>query len=54
MTWNAIAQQSTTYSAVNTDLFNGYVFVDYVVSDYILESDAWTVISQVSSTWTAA
>ena len=53
MTWNTVTAVSTTYNELS-ELANGYVLVGYVLDDYILGSDAWNEISQVSSIWTAA
>lgn len=54
-TWVDASDAATTWS---TDaLEHGYVFVDYVLDDYVLGyelSGPWTEVSDVSTTWTTA
>ena len=49
--WTGTASASGDYAEF--DLFNGYVDVGYVVADYI-DTEVWTVLDDVSTTWSAA
>jgi len=51
-TWTEVTQASTSFDSSLSDLANGYVFVDYVIDDYILGSDLWAVVSPASTVWT--
>lgn len=53
MTWSVVPSVSTTYS-LPSDEENNYVVAGYVENGYIDGAQIWTVVDDVSTTWSAA
>jgi hypothetical protein len=50
MTWSVIASVSTAFAEAGGGE-NGYVLAGYMVQDYIEGGLLWTVVSDVSTSW---
>lgn len=49
-TWAEVAGASDTYTAA-TDSITVYILADYVLADYISDSEAWSVVASVATGW---